>query len=44
MTRTTQLARNQEALSAQIDSLRETVESQGKLVERLLAALEAKDR
>lgn len=34
------LARNQEALSAQIDGLREVVESQGRLVGRLLEALE----
>lgn len=36
-----QLARNQEALSGQIDALRETVEAQGRLVERLLASLES---
>ncbi|KAL7411694.1 hypothetical protein BDY24DRAFT_416920 [Mrakia frigida] len=33
------LARNQEALSSQIDSLREVVEAQGRLVAQLLAAL-----
>lgn len=36
----TQLARNQEALSTQIDALREVVESQGRLLERLLVGLE----
>lgn len=38
------LARNQEALSAQIDSLREVVESQGRLIGRLLEALEQRPR
>jgi len=38
------LARNQEALSAQIDGLREVVESQGRLIGRLLEALEQRPR
>lgn len=38
------LARNQEALSAQIDGLRETVEGQGRLIGRLLEALEEKGK
>ncbi|CED85353.1 voltage-gated potassium channel [Phaffia rhodozyma] len=37
------LARNQEALSGQIDSLREVVESQGRLIARLVSALESKE-